>query len=191
MRLTKEQILTEFPSWANHPKDIVKVRYGDIPDSTYTEKDYNYFQTLSGTLSNIFYSNAFIYMVNGSYDIYKTIAGDIFIHHDTHKLMHGSINVPYRGKSISIIINLMYGFKALTILDLKGTGKVKGFCNEDGQGSPANHLFTEEMDADVIKKILSNPMEDYGCAVQKFMQTTRDLYYEEPYNYIMQKTFEL
>ena len=105
--------------------------------------------------------------------------------------MHGSINVPYRVKSISIIINLMYGFKALTILDLKGTGKVKGFCNENGQGSPANHLSTEEMDADVIKKILSNPMEDYGCAVQKFMQTARDLYYEEPYNYIMQKTFEL
>lgn len=39
----------------------------------------------------------------------------------------------------------MYGFKALSILSLRGTGKVKGFCNKDGIGSLANHLNTEEL----------------------------------------------
>lgn len=42
----------------------------------------------------------------------------------------------------------MYGLKALSILSLRGTGKVKGLCNKDGQGSPANHLSTEDSDAD-------------------------------------------
>ena len=46
----------------------------------------------------------------------------------------------------------MYGLKALSILSLRGTGKVKGFCNKDGQGSPANHLSTEELEPDTIKK---------------------------------------
>jgi len=39
----------------------------------------------------------------------------------------------------------MYRLKALSILSLRGTGKVKGFCNKDGQGSPANQLHTEEL----------------------------------------------
>lgn len=85
----------------------------------------------------------------------------------------------------------MYGLKVLSILYLRGTGKVKGFCNKDGQGSPANQLHTEELEPDTIKKILSNPMSDYGYRVQKFLQAARELYNEEPYNYIMQKTFDL
>ena len=85
----------------------------------------------------------------------------------------------------------MYGLKALSILSLRRTGKVKGFCNKDGQGSPANHLSTEELEPDTIKKILSNPMKDYGYGIQKFMETARELYNEEPYNYIMSKTFDI
>lgn len=74
---------------------------------------------------------------------------------------------------------------------MRGTGKVKGFCNKDGQGSPANYLNTEELDIDIIKSILNNPIEDYGYGVQKFMQTARELYAEDPFNIIMNKTFEL
>lgn len=85
----------------------------------------------------------------------------------------------------------MYGLKALSILSLRGTGKVKGFCNKDRQGSTANHLSTEELEPDTIKKILSNPMSDYGYGIQKFMKTAIELYNEEPYNYIMQKIFDL
>lgn len=85
----------------------------------------------------------------------------------------------------------MYGLKALSILSIRGTGKVKGSCNKDGQGSPANHLSTEELEPDTIKKILSNPMLDYGYGIQKFMETARELYNKESYNYIMQKTFDM
>ena len=85
----------------------------------------------------------------------------------------------------------MYGFKALSILSLRGIGKVKWFCNKDGQGSPANHLSTEELDIDIIKSVLNNPMSDYGYGVQKFLQAARKLYKEDPYNYIMSKTFDM
>lgn len=85
----------------------------------------------------------------------------------------------------------MYGLKALSLLSLRGTGKVKGWCNKDGQGSPTNHINTEELDIDIIKSVLNNSMEDYGYGVQKFMQAARELYTEDPYNNIMNKTFEL
>ena len=85
----------------------------------------------------------------------------------------------------------MYGFKALSILSLRGIGKVKGFCNKEGQGSPANQLNTEELDIDIIKSVLNNPMKDYGYGIQKFMETARELYNEDPYNYIMSKTFDI
>ena len=41
MRLTNEEILTQFPSWSNHPSgNIQQVRYGDIPDCQYTQDSY-------------------------------------------------------------------------------------------------------------------------------------------------------
>ena len=191
MRQTKEQILTEFPSWSNHPKDIVQVRYGDIPDCTYNKDSYIKYQSYDDLTQRICCAEAYIYSIYGAFDIYKTNLGDIHIHTDSQQVLHGSISIPYRGKTISILLNLIYGTKSLTILDLKGTGKVRGFCNEYGQGSPCSKAFTEELEPDIIKKILSNPLKDYGYGVQTFMNTVRELYEEEPYNYIMERTFNM
>ena len=193
MRLTNEEILTQFPFWSNHPSgNIQQVRYGDIPDCQYTQESYNYYQQETDPhLLNILCANAYIYSQHGAFDIYKTIAGDIYIHTETQQVLYGSLNIPYRNKPITIHLNLMYGLKALSLLSLRGTGKVKGFCNKDGIGSPCSHLNTEELDIDIIKSVLNNPMEDYGYGVQKFMQAARKLYVEDPYNNIMNKTFEL
>lgn len=97
MRLTNEEILTQFPSWSNrlsvkdgiHPSgSIQQVRYGDIPDSQYNQKLYNHYQleTYPHTL-NICCANAYIYSQHGAYDIYKTIAGDIYIHTETQQVL--------------------------------------------------------------------------------------------------------
>lgn len=193
MRLTNSQILTQFPSWANHPsRNIQQVRYGDIPNCQYTHDSYNRYQSETDRhLLNIGCANAYIYSHYGTYNIYKTIPGDVYIQTSTQQLLHGTLSIPYRNKPITIHVNLMYGLKALSILSLRGTGKVRGFCNKDGQGSPANHLSTEELEPDTTKKILSNPMSDYGYGIQKFLQAAREFYTEESYNYIMQKTFDL
>ena len=201
MRLTNEEILTQFPSWSNrlsvkdcihHSGNIQQVRYGDIPDCQYIQESYNHYQQETDLhLLNILCANAYIYSQYGAYDTYKTIAGDIYIHTETQRVLYGSINIPYRGKPITCYMNLMYWLEALSLLSLRGTEKVKRWCNKDGQGSPANHLNTEELDTDIIKSVLNNPMEDYGYGVQKFMQAARELYAEDPYNTIMNKTFEL
>ena len=155
MRLTNEEILTQFPFWSNHPSgNIQQVRYGDIPDCQYTQESYNHYQLETDPyLLNILLANACIYSQHGAFDIYKTIAGDVYIHTETQQILYGSIDIPYRGKPITCHLNLMYGLKALSLLSLRGTGKVKGWCNKDGQGSPVNHLNTEELDIDIIKSL--------------------------------------
>lgn len=118
-----------------------------MPDCQYTQEPYNHYQQETDPhLSNILFANAYIYSHHGAYDIYKTITGDIYIHTETQQVLYGSINIPYRNKPITCHLNLMYGLKVLSLLSLRGTGKVKGWCNKDGQGSPANHLNTEELD---------------------------------------------
>lgn len=150
MRLTNSQILTQFPSWANHPsRNIQQVRYGDIPDCQYTQEDYNKYQSCTDRhLLNIGCANAYIYSHYGTYDIYKTIPGDVYIQTSTQQILHGSINIPCRNKPITIYVNFTYGLKALSILSIRGTGKVKGFYNKDEQGFSANHLSTKDSDAD-------------------------------------------
>lgn len=120
---TNKEILTQFPSWTNHPSgNIRQVRYGDIPDCQYTQESYNHYQQETDPhLLNILCANAYIYSQHGAYDNYKTIAGDIYIHTETQQVLYGSINIPYRGKPITCHMNLMYGLKALSLLSLRGT----------------------------------------------------------------------
>lgn len=101
MRLTNEEILTQFPFWSNHPSgNIQQVRYGDIPDCQYTQESYNHYQLETDPyLLNILLANACIYSQHGAFDIYKTIAGDVYIHTETQQILYGSIDIPYRGKT--------------------------------------------------------------------------------------------
>lgn len=94
MRLTNEEILTQFPSWSNHPSgNIQQVRYGDIPDCQYTQESYNYYQQETDPyLLNILLANACIYSQHGAYNIYKTIACDIYIHTEAQQIPYGSID---------------------------------------------------------------------------------------------------
>lgn len=117
----------------NHSSgNIQQVPYGDVPDCQYTQGSYNRYQSETDRYTlNIGCTNAYIYSNYGTYDIYKTIPGDIYIQTSTQQILYDSINIPYRNKPITIHVNLMYGLKALSILSLRGTGKVKGFCNKD------------------------------------------------------------
>ena len=95
--------------------------------------------------------------------------------------------VKYYGKTYDIILNEMYGLHSLTILRLGD--KVKGFCNKDGQGSPANKYRTEELDDETILKVLNVDLSDYGESIHKFIKACKDLYDKDNTNYIMDKCF--
>ena len=47
-------------------------------------------------------------------EIYKTIPGDIYIQTSTQQILHGSINIPYRNKSIT------FNFSTAWLIDLMG-----------------------------------------------------------------------
>lgn len=184
MRMTREELIIQYPSWNEAKHDIVAALYGDIPSRTWDLKEYEYFCTLTGTMSNILSVDAYIFTQYGEYNIYNTLNGRVYIRRNGDVLA-GDFNVHYDGQTYSCYLNMMYGWKALDILRI-GVGNIVGFSNKDGNGSPS--IYTKEMDKDLIDKILYvNELNDFGIGVQKFMEKVREIYYSDTENYIMNK----
>ena len=157
MRMTKEELKEKyFPSWNDARHDVVAVNYGDMPLIKWNIKQYEEFSKLSGTLANLECANAYVFSQNGDYDIYRTLIGETYIKPDG-TVLSGNVNVKFRGKVYNVILNRMYGWNVLTILRLGE--KVVGFSNKDGQGSPARSFNTEEMQRDVIERIINDSLE--------------------------------
>lgn len=189
MRLSNAELKEKYCTfWNDEKHNIGEVYYGDIPSIHYDEKEYEHFCTLTGTMSNISAIDAYIYSQNGTYDLYNTLIGKVRIS-ENGNVLNGNISVKYYGKFYNIILNEMYGLHSLTILRLGN--KVKGFCNRDGQGSPAHKFRTEELDDEKILKVLNVDLSDYGESIHKFIKACKDLYNKDNTNYIMDKCFHL
>lgn len=189
MRMSRDELMQIYPIWNEHMHDIVKVMYGEDPLILWNEEYYKRWSTYTGTASNIEGVNAYMWSQNGDYYIYRTLIGEIYIT-TSGKVLGGSINVKYRGVSYNIYLNFMYGFKALDIMRLSGE-KVRGFSTKDGTGSPSNRHRTEELDREIIEKVLNVDLSDYGESVHSFIRECSNLYNEDSTNYIMEKTFEM
>lgn len=179
MRQTREELLQQFPSWNENKRDIVKVNYGDEPSMVWNKEEY-----VKWSKYNSFTIERYIWTQNGDYNNYYTLIGETYIKPDG-TVLGGNVNVKYRGKSHTVHLNMMYGWKALDILRIGEW--VVGFSNKDGQGSPS--IMTKEMDKETIEKILNMPLEDYGYGIQRFMETARQVYGMDTTNYIMEKRF--
>ena len=194
MRLTREELLNKHPIWNEEKHDIVKTLYGDEPLIHYDEKEYNKYRDFwskDNTCANIGAIDAYIYSKNGTYNKYRTLIGEVIISEDG-EILGGDIYVKFGGMRYDIIINNMYGRHSLDILRLSGSGKVLGFSNKDGQGSPSSKRYTDELKDETINKVLnSKDLKDYGTSINKFIQYARDMYNSNKTNYIMDKTFEM
>ena len=189
MRLSNTELKEKYCTFWNDAKhDIGEVYYGDTPLIHYDEKEYEHFHTLTGTMANICAVKAYVYSQNGTYDLYRTLIGEVSIS-ENGTVLHGNINVKYCGKIYDIILNEMYGLHSLTILRLEN--KVKGFCNKDGQGSQSNKFNTEELNDETILKVLNVDLSDYGESIHKFIKACKDLYDKDNTNYIMDKCFNM
>lgn len=184
MRLTNEELLKKYPCWNTDRNDIGKIMYGDEPLIKWDKERYEKYQKLTGTLANLEAAEAFICSQYGTYYIYSTLIGRVYIAEDG-KVLYGDVNVNYRGYN-SVHLNNMYGFNALDILKIGGQNVV-GFSNAGGLGSPSIH--TKEMDKDIVEKIINNKMKDYGIGIQKFMDAVRERYNADTTNHIMNKRF--
>ena len=194
MRLTREELLNKHPIWNEEKHDIIKTLYGDEPLIHYDEKEYNKYRDFwskDNTCANIGAIDAYIYSKNGTYDKYRTLIGEVMISEDG-EVLGGDIYVKFGGMRYDIIINNMYGRHSLDILRLSGSGKVLGFSNKDGQGSPSSKRYTDELKDETINKVLnSKELNDYGISISKYIQCARDMYNSDKTNYIMDKTFEM
>ena len=185
MRMTKEALLKRQP-WNENVNDIVEVSYGDTPLIRWDEERYQWFKKLTSTVSNIMAADAYIYVNNGAYDIYRTLIGDIRIG-ENGNILCGDLTFKNGGKSYTIYLNLMYGMKGLRIIRYSCTAGNVGFINKDG--GIASSLGVKELDAEIIEKVLSDPLSDYGVAVQKIMDAARKVYSDDPTNYILERPF--
>lgn len=188
MRLSRDELLEWYPSWNECRHDIVKAFYGDIPLICWNKEYFDWYSTLTGTLSNIEAVNAYMWSVNGDYNIYRTLIGEVSISTEG-KVLCGDVDVKYRGQIYNVILNLMYGKRGLTILRLKNG--VVGFSNKDGQGSPSIQRNTRELEPEVIQKVLTADFRDYGSSIRKFMREAIKLYNEDSINHIMGKCFSM
>ena len=188
MRETREELIEKFPSFNTYHQDIVKIFYGDEPDTYWNLEKYNYHRTLTGTLSNISAVDAYIFTQYGNYYIYSTRIGRVYIA-ENGEVLCGDISVKHRGLTYDVCLNLMYGFSALDILYLSGSSGVTGFSSSDGIGSPCTHKMTKELDKEKILRIINEPLSNYGVGIQKFMETVRKTYQRDPTNHILEKTF--
>lgn len=168
-----------------------ETRYGRISTVHWNKDKFNAWTRISDeTLSNIEAIEAYIWHSYGDYYIYQTYVGDVYIT-ENGVVLSGSVNIKDRNSIYEVIVNNLYGHHGLTILQLGHNGLVRGWCNLDGQGSPAIKKNTSELDADVIDRVLSHEFEDYGECMYKLMLAARNIYAEDKTNHIMSKTFEL
>ena len=168
--------------------DIIAVEYGDIPSSNYTQKDYDRWQKLSGTLSNIGAVDAHIFTCFGQYSVYNTRIGKVYID-STGDVLCGSISIRCRGNVYNVYLNLMHNLNGLDVIGLRAGGVV-GYSNKDGLGSPSRKHNTREISVDVLESILNDPLNDYGEGIQRFMDSVRKSYLLDKTNHIMEKTFD-
>lgn len=192
MRKSREEIIEMFPSYEREENLIEKI-YGDIPCFRYDINRYKrYAEEKDNTLSNILFGDAFIWTMNGDFDVYNTNIGKIYVCTNGDFLC-GDIDVKYGGKTYGIYLMQMYGKVGLDITRLGGANsKVKGFSNKDGIGSPANKYHTEELNEELIWKVLDinkTNLKDYGKCIHRFIERCREVYLQDKTNYIMNKCF--
>lgn len=188
MRLSRDELIDMYPIWNESRHDIIKVFYGDVPLIEWNKVEYERYLQLEGTLANLEAVEAYIWIQNGDYSIFRTLIGEIKIG-ASGAVLCGDLQVHYKGMVYSIYLNLMYGLKSLSIFRNSGSVVFSGFSNEDGLASPNTKAHTKELEGDLIEKVLKVDLSDYGESVQKFIEAVRAVYDKDKVNHIMEKCF--
>lgn len=186
MRLSRDELIETFPTWNEERHNIVKALYGDIPFVEWNKAEYERHIQLQGTLSNITAVEAYIWRLKGDYSIYRTLCGDVYIS-KSGKVLCGDFRVKHGVEEYVIYLALMYGLKSLSIFRNGFSKMLVGFSNSDGLKSPCIKAHTTELNCDVIEKVLSVDLSDYGDSVKKFFEAARKIYEEDKTNHIMEK----
>lgn len=176
-RLSNEELKSQFPSFT-YP-DIGAVFYGDIPANTV---DWNFVEKWGDYITlKFFHTELYLWFIYGDYVEYDTLTGKIYI--KDGEILWGEHTFSYKGKRIHMVVDKLYGERALYFSYISHTAKGnKWWGNSKNIFCFENPIAVNEIDKYDVEEILDKGDKDYGVAVSMLYDTAKTLYKENPEN---------
>ena len=173
-RLSNEELKSQFPSFT-YP-DIGAVFYGDIPACIVNDE----YEKQWGKYDCCVIER-YIRSIYGDFECYSTLCGDIYI--KDGEILWGEHTFSYKGKRIQMVVDKLYGERALYFRHISHTTKGnKWWGNSKNIFSFENPIAVNEIDKYDVEEILDKGDKDYGVAVSMLYDTAKTLYKENPEN---------
>ena len=173
-RLSNEELKSQFPSFT-YP-DIGAVFYGDIPACIVNDE----YEKQWGKYDCCVIER-YIRSIYGDFECYSTLCGDIYI--KDGEILWGEHTFSYKGKRIQMVVDKLYGERALYFRYISHTAKDnKWWGNSKNIFSFENPIAVNEIDKYDVEEILDKGDKDYGVAVSMLYDTAKTLYKENPEN---------
>ena len=173
-RLSNEELKNQFPSFT-YP-DIGAVFYGDIPACIVNDE----YEKQWGKYDCCVIER-YIRSIYGDFECYSTLCGDIYI--KDGEILWGEHTLSYKGKRIQMVVDKLYGERALYFRYISHTAKGnKWWGNSKNIFSFENPIAVNEIDKYDVEEILDKGDKDYGVAVSMLYDTAKTLYKENPEN---------
>ena len=176
MRLSREELLKQYPYWNEENNDIVKVMYGDEPLIKWThdrvrwenEKDRDPEQTIA-TLNAV---DHWIVARCGDFGDYRTMIGGVKVL-TRNRIGACDINIKFNGKTYNLILNELYG-KTIMSLSLNTSTIYRTY--DIGQDSSwISTRWTPMSKEEALKVVDVKRVADYGDVVKRAVERCREI----------------
>jgi hypothetical protein len=176
MRLTREELLEQYPYWNEENNDIVKVMYGDEPLIKWThdrvrwenEKDKDP-DSIVATLNTV---EHYIVARCGDFGDYRPMIGGVKVL-TRNRIGSCDINIKYNGKTYNLMLNELYG-KTIMSLTLNTSTIYRTY--DIGQDSSwISTRWTPMSKEEALKVVDVKRVADYGDVVKRAVERCREL----------------
>lgn len=176
MRLSREELLKQYPYWNEENNDIVKVMYGDEPLIKWThdrvrwenEKDKDP-DSIIATLNAV---EHYIVARCGDFGDYRTMIGGVKVL-TRNRIGSCDINIKYNGKTYNLMLNELYG-KTIMSLTLNTSTIFRTY--DIGKDSSWISTRWKPMDKEEALKVVDvKRVADYGDVVKKAVERCREI----------------
>ena len=176
MRLSREELLKQYPCWNEENNDIVKVMYGDEPLIKWThdrvrwenEKDKDP-DSIVATLNTV---EHYIVARCGDFGDYRTMIGGVKVL-TRNRIGACDINIKYNGKTYNLMLNELYG-KTIMSLSLNTSTIYRTY--DIGQDSSWISTRWKPMDKEEALKVVDvKRVADYGDVVKRAVERCREI----------------
>jgi hypothetical protein len=176
MRLTREELLEQYPYWNEENNDIVKVMYGDEPLIKWThdrvrwenEKDKDP-DSIVATLNTV---EHYIVARCGDFGDYRTMIGGVKVL-TRNRIGACDINIKYNGKTYNLMLNELYG-KTIMSLSLN-TSTIYRTYDIGQDTSWISIRWTPMSKEEALKVVDVKRVAEYGDVVKRAVERCREI----------------